>query len=176
MTDAAVFLDRDDTLVVDGGYTHRVEDFVWVKGADAALRRLHRSGIRVFVITNQGGIGLGLFSELDMHRFHSHLRAEAVRSGGQITDIAFCPHHPSAPAPAYRTPCQCRKPAPGMLLGLAEKWHIDLARSVVIGDRQSDLDAGLAAGCHSYLFECGDLDALVQKLLPRHFSRGGDTY
>lgn len=175
MREAAVFLDRDDTLVVDRGYTHRVEDFVWVKGADTALRRLHASGIRVFVATNQGGIGLGLFSELEMHQFNSHLCAEAVRSGGKISDIAFCPHHPRAATPAYRTPCQCRKPAPGMIVSLAEKWHIDLARSVVIGDRQSDLEAGLAAGCHSYLFECGDLDALVQELLPRHFPRAGTT-
>jgi D-glycero-D-manno-heptose 1,7-bisphosphate phosphatase len=169
MSEAAVFFDRDDTLVVDRGYTHRVEDFIWVNGAEAAVRRLHRSGIRVFVATNQGGIGLGIFTESQMHRFHAHLCAEAVRSGGKISDIAFCPHHPRAPAPADRPPCACRKPAPGMILGLAEKWHIDLARSVVIGDRQSDLEAGLAAGCHSYLFDGGDLDALVQQLLPRHF-------
>src|SRR5262245_50252464 len=119
----AVILDRDGTLVVDRGYTYRIEDFAWVKGADAALRRLNRSGIPVFIATNQGGIGLGLFTEVAMQQFHSHLCAEAVRSGGKITDIAFCPHHPDATAPAYRTPCRCRKPAPGMILDLAEKWH-----------------------------------------------------
>lgn len=169
----AVFLDRDGTLVIDHGYVHRIEDFAWVNGAEQALRRLHQLGIPVLVATNQGGVGLGLYTESDLRAFHSHLRTEAWRAGGNITDIAYCVHHPRANAVGYRTPCLCRKPAPGMLLDLAERWQIDLGRSVMIGDQQSDVDAGRAAGCQSYLFEGLDLDVLIQMVLCRHFLSPG---
>lgn len=165
-----IFLDRDNTLIVDRGYTYRREDFAWVPGAPAALKRFHDAGLPVFVVTNQGGVGLGIFTERDLQQFHGYLCAEAKRLGGKITDIAVCLHHPNATAPGFQTPCQCRKPAPGMLVQLAKRWRIDLARSVMIGDRQSDVDAGLRAGCHSYLFDGDDLDTLGQEVLARHFS------
>jgi len=69
-----------------------------------------------------------------------------------------------------RTPCDCRKPAPGMLLELAAKWRIDLATSVMIGDRDSDVEAGRAAGCHAYLFDGADLSELAQQIIDRHFT------
>ncbi|MEC7207562.1 MAG: HAD-IIIA family hydrolase [Pseudomonadota bacterium] len=86
-----------------------------------------------------------------MHIFHDKLRREARTAGGHITDIAFCPHHPLSVTDALRTPCACRKPEPGLIRSLAEKWQLDLDRSFVIGDRLTDLQAGQAAGCTSYL-------------------------
>jgi D-glycero-D-manno-heptose 1,7-bisphosphate phosphatase len=164
-----IFLDRDNTLIVDRGYTHRVEDFAWIPGATAALKRFHDAGLPLFVVTNQGGVGLGIFTERDLHRFHRFLCAEVERHGAKITDIAVCLHHPNATTPSFQTPCLCRKPAPGMLVQLAERWQIDLARFVMIGDRQSDVQAGLGAGCHSYLFDGDNLDTLAQEVLARHF-------
>lgn len=164
----AIFLDRDGTLVRDRGYTYRIEDFAWVTGAPEAIRKFHEAGFAIFVVTNQGGIGLGMFTEQDMHRFHSHLCIEAEKNGARITDIAFCMHHPNAIIPGHQTPCACRKPKPGMILGLASKWQIDLEQSILIGDKQSDVDAGVAAGCHTYRFDGDDLDALARKVLSIH--------
>ena len=166
----AVFLDRDQTLNVDHGYTHLVDDFAWMPGAPAALALFHRHSIACFIVTNQGGIGREFYTVEQMHIFNDHLRAQASGAGGHITDIAHCPHHPDAPTSAMRTPCDCRKPAPGMLLELAAKWRIDLATSVMIGDRDSDVEAGRAAGCHAYLFDGADLSELAQQIIDRHFT------
>ena len=148
---AAVFLDRDDTILIDSGYMHELQDFAWRKGAEDSLRLFHQLGLPIFVITNQGGIGRGFFTEAQMHAFHDKLLAEARIIGAEIKDIAFCPHHPLAVSDALRTPCKCRKPKSGMIFALAEKWQIDLGRSLVIGDKLSDIEAGQAAGCASFL-------------------------
>lgn len=148
---AAVFLDRDDTLLIDTGYMHKLDDFAWREGAVDSLRLFYQIGLPIFVITNQGGIGRGLFSEAHMHAFHNKLLTEAHFIGAEIKDIAFCPHHPLAVSEELRTPCRCRKPKPGMILALAEKWKINLNQSIVIGDKPSDIEAGQAAGCASFL-------------------------
>ena len=93
----------------------------------------------------------------------------AAQAGAAITDIAFCPHHPKAITAALRGPCDCRKPAAGMIFKLAKKWHIDCARSLVIGDRPSDVEAGNKAGCHSYLIDDSQrLDEFANQLLKIH--------
>ena len=166
----AVFLDRDSTLNVDQGYTYKTEHFAWMPGAPEALTLFHRHGIACFIVTNQGGIGKGLYSEADMAIFNDYLCHEAQRAGGQITDIAFCTSHPDATSAELRAPSPRRKPAPGMILELAEKWNVDLAASVMIGDRDSDVVAGQAAGCHAYLFDGNDLAALARDVLERHFA------
>ena len=166
----AVFLDRDSTLNVDRGYTHKVEDFDWMPGAPEALALFHRHGIACFIVTNQGGIGKGLYTEADMTAFNKHLCRAAEHAGGQITDIAFCASHPDALSAELRAPSARRKPEPGMILELAEHWNVDLAASVMIGDRDSDVAAGRAAGCHAYLFDGADLAALAHDVLARHFA------
>ena len=167
----AIFMDRDNTLTVDAkGYTWRLSDFALIEGAAASLALFHKLGLPVFVVTNQGGIGKGLYSRDDMQLFHDRLAAEAIAAGGMITDFAFCPHHPDAHDPALRTPCSWRKPAPGMILALAERWQIDLAASVMVGDRDSDVAAGKAAGCHAYRFDGGNLLPLSQHIVTTHFN------
>ena len=174
----AVFLDRDQTLNIDHGSTYLVDDFAWMPGAPDALALFHRHGIACFIVTNQGGIGRGFYTIAQMQAFNDHLVAQTIRAGGHIQDIAHCPHHPEAPTPTMQTPCACRKPAPGMLLGLAATWNIDLAASVMIGDRDSDVAAGRAAGCHAYLFDGSDLSRLAQQVIDRHFadSLGGENH
>ena len=165
----AVFLDRDQTLNIDHGYTHRTGDFAWVPGAPDALALFHQRGIDCFIVTNQGGIGREFFTVSQMQAFNDHLVSQAALAGGRIRDIAYCPHHPQAVSAAMRTPCDCRKPEPGLLLGLAEKWNIDLTASVMIGDRDSDVAAGRAAGCHAYLFDGKDLSSLARNVIKLHF-------
>lgn len=173
MAPGAIFLDRDNTLNQDSGYSYQIKDFKWMAGAAEALAAFHHAGLQVFIITNQSGIGRGKYSVEEMHIFNQHLCNEAMKQGGFITDIAFCPHHEDADLPAYRRRCACRKPAPGLLFELAEKWHIDLKKSVMIGDRQSDVDAGEAAGCISYLHPAdgrqGPLHHLAEQIIRTHF-------
>jgi len=165
----AVFLDRDNTLTHDEGYTYKLQDFSWKAGALEGLKCFADAGLLLFIITNQGGIGRELFSEADMHAFNNKLCSDAAQAGAAITDIAFCPHHPKAITAALRGPCDCRKPAAGMIFQLAKKWHIDCTRSLVIGDRPSDVEAGNKAGCHSYLIDDSQrLDEFANQLLKIH--------
>ena len=165
----AIFLDRDNTLTIDEGNTFEIEKFQWVTGAPLALSAFKREGIPVFIVTNQGGIGREIFTLDDMRLFHQHLRKKAQSVGGEIQDIAFCPHHPLAVKKALKTPCRCRKPEPGLFFDLADKWRLDLCQSVMIGDRCSDVEAGQRAGCHSYLFDGHDLNQLAQHIIATHF-------
>ena len=170
----AIFLDRDNTLTIDKGYSYEIKKFQWVTGAAEALSAFRKAGIPVFIVTNQGGIGREFFSVKDMHLFHQYLNKMAQSVGGAIQDIAYCPHHPLAVKDALKTPCRCRKPEPGLLFDLADKWQIDLGRSVMVGDRASDVEAGQRAGCHSYLFDGKDLHHLAQQISAEHFhSEGG---
>jgi D-glycero-D-manno-heptose 1,7-bisphosphate phosphatase len=172
----AIFLDRDNTLTIDEGYSFKIEKFEWVNGAPLALNAFHKAGIPVFIVTNQGGIGRGIFTVDDMHLFHQHLHKMARSVGGEIKDIAYCPHHPLAVTKALKTPCRCRKPEPGLLFDLANKWQIDLSQSVMIGDRSSDVEAGQRAGCHSYLFDGVDLNRLAEKVISKHFHPNDTKY
>lgn len=169
----AIFIDRDNTLTHDHGYTWNIADFAWIDGAVEALQLFAGAGLDIFIVTNQGGIGRGFFTAADMHAFHDHLQSELAKADVTITDIAFCPHHPLAEIESLKTPCSCRKPAPGMILGLAKKWNIDLPRSVMIGDHEKDVEAGHNAGCHAYRFEGGHLASLVRHILHQHF---GDNH
>lgn len=140
----AVFLDRDGTLIEDVGYLHKPEDVVWKDGTYAALKRLQDAGYALVVITNQSGVGRGLFTEHDVVRVHERMRADLEREGIGMTGFYYCPHTPWAD-------CDCRKPKPGMVLKAAEQWHIVLSGSWFIGDTCSDVEAGLAAGVRTCL-------------------------
>ena len=165
----AIFFDRDNTLIHDDGYVFEIEKFSWITGATAALKRFHDANIRVFIVTNQGGIGRGVFTEEQMHHFNNHLTTAASAAGGFITDIAFCPHHPLSQDPTMAIACRCRKPEPGLLFDLAQKWQIDLKKSVMVGDRHSDVEAGERAGAHAYLFTQNNLDDLAKQIISEHF-------
>lgn len=161
----AVFFDRDGVLNHDTGYTHRIEDLRWIDGAVDAIRLCNESGWLVFVITNQSGVARGYYDEAAVGRFHDAMRTDLATRGARIDDIRYCPHHPAGSVPGYDRDCGCRKPAPGMLLDLMAAWPVDRARSVVIGDRTSDLEAGRAAGLRASLFQGGNLLAVVRPLM-----------
>lgn len=142
----AVFLDRDGTLNQDIGYVHRLADFRWLPGAVEGVRRLNDAGFYVFVVTNQAGVARGLYGEADVKALHAWVQSELRGQGAHIDDFRYCPFHPEASLAPYRRLDSWRKPAPGMLLDLAARWPIDMTRSVMIGDKDIDVEAGRAAG------------------------------
>jgi D-glycero-D-manno-heptose 1,7-bisphosphate phosphatase len=163
----AVFLDRDGTLNEDTGYVHRWEDFRWLPGAKAAIRRLHDSGAYVFIVTNQSGVARGMFGEDAVTALHARMRDDLRASGADIDDIRYCPHHPDASIAAYRQVCACRKPAPGMILDLLAHWPVDAAASVMVGDKEIDAQAGRAAGIGAEIVCSGELEGFVDRFLRR---------
>lgn len=142
----AVFFDRDNTLTRDLGYTHRLQDLSFMDGAIAAVRAVNDNGYYAFVITNQAGIARGLYSAHDVNVFHAALQEELRRHGAHIDEFRYCPHHPDGIIPELAVPCACRKPGPAMIDMLARAWPVDLARSTIVGDQDSDHAAGVAAG------------------------------
>jgi len=165
----ALFLDRDGVLNEDQGYVHRWEDFRWIAGARETVAAFNRAGWLVIVVTNQSGVGRGYYSEEDMHALHARMNAELAAAGARLDAIYFCPQHPEAPLARYRHPDPPgRKPNPGMILQALQDWPIDAHRSILVGDKRSDLEAAERAGIRGVLFGGGDLLAFLdqQALLP----------
>jgi D-glycero-D-manno-heptose 1,7-bisphosphate phosphatase len=142
----AAFLDRDGVINVDHGYVYRREDFEFVPGVLEGAQRLSRMGYALVVVTNQSGIGRGLYTEEDFDTLTQWMMQAFAAAGAPLAGVYFCPHHPIEAVGVYRCECQCRKPAPGMLLRAAAELCIDLKASAMFGDRASDLQAAKAAG------------------------------
>jgi D,D-heptose 1,7-bisphosphate phosphatase len=145
----AVFLDRDGTLNEDSGYVHRVADFRWLPGAVEGIRLLNDAGFYVFVVTNQAGVARGMYTEDEVKILHESMQEELREQGAHIDDFRYCPYHPEGTVDAYRRRDAWRKPAPGMLLDLMKYWPVDISQSMMIGDKDIDVDAGNAAGMKS---------------------------
>ena len=145
----AVFLDRDGVLNEDRGYVHRWEDFSFLPGAIEALRQLQQKGYLLVVITNQSAVARGLCTEADVLALHERMCAFLRERGIELAGIYHCPHHPQGSVSDYAIACACRKPEPGMILRAAQAHGIDLSRSLLVGDKLSDLEAGRAAGIPS---------------------------
>jgi D-glycero-D-manno-heptose 1,7-bisphosphate phosphatase len=143
----ALFLDRDGVINEETAYLYRREDVRWVPGIHSLLRTAAELGYAPVIVTNQSGIARGLYTEDDFHVLMRWMCAElAGEQGAAIAGVYFCPFHPRGEVAAYRRESVDRKPAPGMLLRAAEELGLDLGRSVLVGDRCSDLQAAQAAG------------------------------
>lgn len=151
----AVFLDRDGTINLDKGYFYLPEEFEFEEGSIDAIRLLNQAGYKVFVISNQAGIALGHFTETQVDELHQWLREELAKHGAHIDAFYYCPHHPKLGIGHYKNPCDCRKPSPGLLVKAAREWEIDLTKSYMVGDHNSDVEAGRAAGVKSIFVRTG---------------------
>lgn len=163
----AAFFDRDGVLNEDVGFAHRPDQIAWMPGAREAVKRLNDAGFLVFVVTNQGGVARGLYSEEHVRTLHRWMQEELRAVGAHVDDFYHCPHHPDHGEPPYRTDCRCRKPEPGMLLQAMAEWPVEPQGSFLIGDRETDVQAAQRAGIEGMLYRGGDLDALVADILAR---------
>ena len=172
MAARALFLDRDGTLVHPRHYPARPRDLVLYDGIAPGLRRLQRAGFQLVVITNQAGIARGYFGEAELAAMHAHLAAALAGQGVRLEAIYHCPHHPDGTIPALATRCECRKPAPGMLLRAARELRIDLACSWMAGDILDDIEAGNRAGCRTVLVDLGtEQPTLAPTRAPTYIAR-----
>jgi D-glycero-D-manno-heptose 1,7-bisphosphate phosphatase len=159
---AAVFLDRDGTMIQDVGYLRRFEDVRWFASTIDAVRLMNRAGFLVFVVTNQSGIARGVIDPDFVPAVHQRMAAALESGGARVDGWFYCPHHPRGEVEAYRAVCDCRKPEPG-LIRQAEALHpIDLSRSFVIGDKPIDVGLGVAVGARGILVRTGYGEEAVQ--------------
>ena len=159
-----VILDRDGVLnkrPPKAEYVRTWKQFEWLPGAKEALRLLKDAGYSVIVVSNQAGIARGAMTSEDLERIHLQMKGEAQEAGGQIDAIYYCPHH-------WDDGCECRKPKPGMLFQAQRDWHLDLSRTLFIGDDERDGQAGEAAGCPwTLISEQKSLQKIILELLNR---------
>ena len=142
----AVFLDRDGVINLDRAYVHRWEDFEFVPGALDAAARLAAAGWTLVVVTNQSGIARGYYTEDDYQALTRQMVDAFAARGVPVAAVYHCPHHPSGRVAALAVDCECRKPAPGMLLRAAREHGLSLPDSMMVGDKPSDIAAARAAG------------------------------
>jgi D-glycero-D-manno-heptose 1,7-bisphosphate phosphatase len=142
----AAFLDRDGVINRDHGYVGKWEDFEFLPGAIEGMRLLEQAGYALIVVTNQSGIARGYYTEEDFQELTRRMLEELEIHGVHVTAVYHCPHHPEGVVPELAINCNCRKPAPGMLLRAAAEHGLSLQDSVMIGDKPSDLDAAKQAG------------------------------
>ena len=158
----AVFLDRDGTMIHDVGYLGRRDGVRWFPWTVDAIRLLNRAGYLVCVTTNQGGVGLGHYDEDAVKALHRWMDDVLGAEDARVDAWFYCPHHPEAVTQDLRLPCECRKPAPGMIRQAGRQFPIDLAASYVIGDKQSDVDLAQRAGTQAILVTTGYGEAVVR--------------
>jgi D-glycero-D-manno-heptose 1,7-bisphosphate phosphatase len=151
----AVFLDRDGTVNVEVNYLSRPEQLELLPTVAATIASLNAIDVPVVIVTNQAGIARGIFPESRIPGIHDRLHALLGEQRATVDGMYYCPHHPTEGLIEYRIECECRKPKPGMLKRAAADLGIDLNRSLMIGDRESDLVAGASAGCMTALVTTG---------------------
>ena len=135
----AVFLDRDGTIIEEKNYLRRVEDVVMLPGAGKALRRLQRAGFKLFIVSNQSGVGRGYFTLAEVEKVNQHILRELERERVRFEKIYIAPEAPAASS-------RGRKPSPQFLLDARDEFGVDLGQSYMIGDKLIDLECGWNAG------------------------------
>lgn len=151
----AVFIDRDGTINVDGGYINHVDNFAIYPFAAQAVRMLNVNKWLAVVVTNQSGIGRGFYTIEVMHRLHDKMNAHFASQGAKVDGIYYCPHDPNSKIEEYRKVCNCRKPETGMIDQAIAELPIDTSRMVFVGDKYSDMQAGFRSGCKTIMVNTG---------------------
>jgi D-glycero-D-manno-heptose 1,7-bisphosphate phosphatase len=148
-------MDRDGTLTEEVGYVNHPNRLRLLPRSAAAVRRLNAAGIAVVVVTNQAGIARGYFSPEVLAAVNATMVSQLKDEGAHVDGVYVCPHHPTEGEPPYRLVCDCRKPRPGLLLRAAAELGLDLERSILVGDKGSDLVAARAVGARAVLVLTG---------------------
>lgn len=158
----AVFLDRDGVINEEVGYLDSLDKLKVIPTAYEAIRLINESGMKTVVISNQAGVAKGFFTEEFVREANDCLQEMLRRQGAYINKFYFCPHHPTEGTEPYRTICDCRKPATGMLLQAAQELNIDLKKSYFVGDRFRDMEAAKKAEIKGILVKTGYGKELLQ--------------
>lgn len=153
-----VLLDRDGVINEDSdAYIKSADEWVPIPGSLEAMAELHKAGYRLYVVTNQSGLGRHLFQPADLAAMHDKMRAMLAALGGEIADIVYCPHHP-------KERCTCRKPAPGLLKTLQARHGLDFDRVPFVGDTLKDLDCATSMGAQGVLVRTGKGEKTLETL------------
>jgi len=145
----ALFLDRDGVINEEINYLYKIDDFRFIDGIFNLCRYYQNLGYIIVVVTNQSGIDRGYYNETDFNLLTKWMIEEFRKNSLEIKRVYFCPHHPD-----IYGECDCRKPNPGMFIKAQKEFDIDMKNSIIIGDKESDIEAGLNAGLkESYLFD-----------------------
>jgi D,D-heptose 1,7-bisphosphate phosphatase len=152
----AVFLDRDGTINKYVGFLKNIDDFELLPGVSNAIKKINNMGYLVIVITNQPVIARGDLNWNELNEIHNKMETLLGFKGAYIDGIFICPHHPDSgfisEIKEYKIDCSCRKPKHGLFIDAAEKYNIDLSKSIMIGDSDVDMVAGKKAGCRTYRY------------------------
>jgi len=151
----ALFLDRDGVINVDHGYVYRKDDFHFKPGIFDLCRYAKEQGYLIFVVTNQAGIGRGHYTEADFHELTRWMCEVFKRECCAIDKVYFCPSHPEHGIGSYKVASTRRKPGPGMILEAVDEFEVDLKKSVLVGDKMSDIKAGNSATVRYNILLCG---------------------
>jgi len=150
------FLDRDGVINKEIDHLYKVSDFEYTYRCKDALKLLINDGFSIIVITNQAGIGKGLYTEKEYQELTDFYTSDLLRDDIRLLEVIHCPHHEFSVIERYCKKCDCRKPLPGMILEPAKRYNIDFKNSILVGDKISDMQAGQAAGiANSYLVQSG---------------------
>jgi len=163
VTRPAVFLDRDGTIIEDVGFLDVIDKLVLFPWSVDAIRACNRSGMAVVVVTNQSGVARGYFSEAFVDQAHRVLSARLAAGGARIDAYYHCPHHPEGSVAAYARPCDCRKPARGLVDCAARDLDLDPRRSFVVGDKWIDVGLAQAVGARGILVRSGTGAAEIRR-------------
>jgi D,D-heptose 1,7-bisphosphate phosphatase len=151
----AAFVDRDGTINVEKGYVHKIEDFHLIPGTLDALRLLTRNGVKIYIVTNQAGIAKGHFTEKEFQHLTDHMLAQFRKKRIHVENVLYCPHHPDGTVPEHTRACSCRKPGTRLLEEVIHCKGLRPEESVLIGDKESDIETGRRLGLTTYLVLTG---------------------
>lgn len=142
----AVFLDRDGTLNKEINYLYKPKDFIFISCVIEAIKIFHELNYIVIVITNQAGVARGYYTEEDVEKLHKYIDDLLEAKNTYIDAYYYCPHHPEGTINKYKINCKCRKPNIGMIERAVKDFDIDLSKSIIIGDKEIDVQTGKNAG------------------------------
>lgn len=153
----SLFLDRDGVINYDSGYVHNINEFRFIEGIFSLLKEAISKNYIIIIITNQAGIGRGYYTEKDFSILNSYMIKVFEDKGIKITKVFFSPYHPEFGIGKYKKNHSSRKPNPGMIIQAKKEFNIDLSQSILIGDKISDIKAGVSAGIKKNILYSNDI-------------------